>query len=142
MIIISHRGNTSGPNPKWENEPNNIQNLVKNGIPCEVDVWRVNNKYLYLGHDEPQYVVPAYFFNSDLIWAHCKNLDAITFFVNNNYNCKYFWHQNDDFALTSNNKVWTYPGKPYSSESIVVDLSPNWRGTDYGGALGVCVDYL
>jgi hypothetical protein len=31
-----------------------------------------------------------------------------------------FWHQNDDFTLTSKNYIWTYPGQPYTASSVIV----------------------
>ena len=39
MILISHRGNIDGPNPKLENSPEYIQLAMEKGFDVEVDVW-------------------------------------------------------------------------------------------------------
>ena len=53
MILISHRGNLSGPS-KEENHPEHIIKAAAAGFDVEVDVWVINNDY-FLGHDEPRY---------------------------------------------------------------------------------------
>jgi len=50
MILISHRGNVSGPNPKMENSPLFIQSALEQGFNVEIDVWYKDKKF-YLGHD-------------------------------------------------------------------------------------------
>ena len=55
MFFISHRGNTSGPNPRDENKIEYIEETLKN-FDVEIDVWYHKNDY-YLGHDEPSYKV-------------------------------------------------------------------------------------
>jgi hypothetical protein len=57
MILISHRGNISGPNPEQENHPDYIWAAIQAGYDVEVDVWFENGKFM-LGHDEPQYEFP------------------------------------------------------------------------------------
>ena len=32
----------------------------------------------------------------------------------------YFWHQEDDYTLTSQGYIWTYPGKSLTSNSVMV----------------------
>jgi hypothetical protein len=53
----------------------------------------------------------------------------------------YFWHQEDDFTLTSSGYIWTFPNKQVTNESIIVDFSQNWKDKNYS-CYGVCVDYL
>jgi hypothetical protein len=53
---------------------------------------------------------------------------------------KFFWHQSDDFTLTSNGYLWTYPGKPTGPNSIKVDLNLDNHELMYDPA-GICTDY-
>jgi hypothetical protein len=139
MILVSHRGNISGPNPEKENHPDYIKEALSKGYDTELDLW-ANNK-LWLGHDKPQYEIGLKFLfdNFSKLWIHCKNLDAIDvlseFKVFN-----YFWHENDDFTLTSKNFIWTYPGKRVCNKSVlVVDDARKYSGNP---CFGLCSDYL
>ena len=78
------------------------------------------------------------------LWCHAKDfktLDQIR-----KVDCHYFWHQEDDFALTSNNYIWTYPGKPYTPNTIMV-MPETFMSLDKLKNLktyncyGVCTDY-
>ena len=123
MKLIAHRGNTDGPNPLNENSPEYIDSAISRGFDVEVDIWYDTfEKNFYLGHDDPQYVVTPYWLaqRMDNLWIHCKNLDALYEFANNRGGYNYFWHQTDNFTLTNNNYIWTYPGQPYTPRSIIV----------------------
>lgn len=48
-----------------------------------------------------------------------------------------FWHQEDDFQLTSKNYIWTYPNKPLGRHSVCV-LPENPR--QISGVAGICLD--
>ena len=39
MKIISHRGNLNGPESETENSPKKIEEALKLGYECEIDVW-------------------------------------------------------------------------------------------------------
>ena len=56
MILISHRGNLSGPNPNRENSKEYILEALDKGYSVEIDVWLVKDK-IYLGHDNPEYEI-------------------------------------------------------------------------------------
>lgn len=139
MILISHRGNISGPNPDRENSEKYINEALSLGYDVEIDVWGDNK--IWLGHDEPQYETSISFLMNNFrnLWIHCKNLDAIDilseFKVFN-----YFWHEDDDYTLTSKNFVWTYPGKRVCNKSVlVVDDARTYAGQI---CFGLCSDYL
>ena len=74
MILISHRGNISGPNLERENHPEYIFEALQAGYDVEIDVWFVDGKFM-LGHDEPQYEFPFPLLDNNYskIWLHCKN---------------------------------------------------------------------
>ena len=137
MQVILHRGNTSGSNKETENNPKHIK-FILSYYDCEVDVWRVNGD-MYLGHDKPLYPVDNSFFNYSGLWCHAKNLGALHYLTDLGVTC--FYHNVDDFTLTSNKYIWTYPGKPVVKQSIIVDLSKDWRLKNYN-CYGVCVDYI
>ena len=139
MLIISHRGNINGINQDLENNPEHIRNLLNSNIQVEIDVWLKNNTIL-LGHDKPQYIVNKEFLMQDGLWCHAKNLDILYFLLNNKVK-NFFWHQEDDFTLTSSGYIWTYPNKDLTSNSIIVDLDKNWRFKNYN-CFAVCVDFL
>lgn len=138
MIVISHRGNLRGPVKETENSVDQIHFALALGLHCEVDVWCIDNKY-FLGHDYPQYEVSDDFLLTPKLWCHAKNLEAFNSMLKDEVECV-FWHQADDFTLTSNKFIWTYPGKPVSERSVIVDLSENWRDNKYN-CFGVCSDY-
>lgn len=148
MKLIAHRGNTGGPNPLEENNPEYIDLALKIGYDVEIDLWYKEHNY-YLGHDEPQYHVPMTWLvkHKDVLWIHCKNLEALEKMSNTVIEFNYFWHQDDDFTLTSKKYIWTYPGKQYTLNSIVV--MPEWN-TDLNQfpnlinyeCFGICSDYI
>tara|TARA_R110000868_G_scaffold2821_2_gene19537 strand:+ start:6324 stop:6782 length:459 start_codon:yes stop_codon:yes gene_type:complete len=148
MKLIAHRGNIDGPNPSDENNPTHIDKVIKMGYDLEVDLWHKENNY-YLGHDEPQYHVPMSWLvkHKDVLWIHCKNIEALKRISSSLIDFNYFWHQTDDFTLTSKKYIWTYPGKQYTLNSVVV--MPEWN-TDLDQfsnilnykCFGICSDYI
>lgn len=137
--LISHRGNTLGPDKSLENDPTYVLNAIKSGYDCEIDLWLVN-KELFLGHDEPGYTIDIQFLSEykENLWIHCKNFEALEF-LNKIQKFNYFWHQEDRFTLTSKGFIWTYPGNLVSSNSIIVDNQN--KITNYK-CYGVCSDFI
>jgi hypothetical protein len=144
MHFISHRGNLTGPSPLLENHPSYIQHALDEGVDVEIDVWFTDGQF-YLGHDVPQSPVPEHFFTDDRLWFHCKNVEAMyaielrEFFQHSSI--KYFWHQEDDVALTSNKRIWTYPGKKLVPNSIAVLPEVAYNGNLWD-CYGICTDYI
>jgi hypothetical protein len=141
MLKIAHRGNTKGPSSR-ENHPLYIEEAMYLGFDVEVDVWLLENN-LWLGHDKPQYMTSKTFLDryKDKLWVHCKNLAALEYFVKLKEDYKYFWHDNDDYTLTSNGLIWTYPGKPATDCSILV-IQDNSFSNEHLNAFGICSDYV
>lgn len=128
MKLIAHRGNIDGPNPLEENRPEYIEEAISQGYNVEIDIrYDTFDKKLYLGHDEPQYDVDWDWLNKykNFLWIHCKNIESLFQFSLCSSEFNYFWHQNDDFTLTSRNYIWTYPGKLYTPLSVIV--MPEWN---------------
>lgn len=148
MKLIAHRGNIDGPNPIEENNPEYIDFTLEIGYDVEVDLRCENHKF-YLGHDKSQYQVPMTWLikRKDNIWIHCKDFKSLDVLSNSPVDFNYFWHQEDDFTLTSKNYIWTYPGKSFTCRSILVMPEWNINLNQFVDILnyecfGVCSDYV
>ena len=138
MRLISHRGNLVGPSEK-ENEIEQLR-LVSKFMLVETDVWSIDGNW-FLGHDEPKTLVSQEFLTNQNFILHAKNLEALNYLTATKLH--YFWHQNDDFTLTSKNFIWTYPHKDVTTNSIIVCQTrqevAHYKLTD---AWGICTDYV
>jgi len=112
------------------------------GYDVEIDIWLVNNK-IYLGHSDPLYEVDLSFILdiSDKSWFHCKNLESLHMFSKITKTCNFFWHQEDNYTLTSKGHIWTYPGNQTSEISVLVDLDLK-SNLDNCILYGICSDYV
>lgn len=142
MKLIAHRGLINGPDKKLENQPNQILSALEKGYDCEIDLWKIYNKF-YLGHDYPEYPIEQDFLFKSNLWIHAKNLDALYWLSNTNL--VYFWHQNDDFVITSNGYIWSFPDKPLTDKSI--RLMPEWKDPEFKTikkipCYGICSDFV
>ena len=139
MILIAHRGNINGKS-NMENHPEYILKAIKNKFDVEIDIWNIKQKW-WLGHDKPEYQVSEKFLEDINInsWFHCKNLNAL-FYMNKNY--KYFWHENDNYTLTSNGYIWTYPNKNFNNKCIIVDNVVRQISKLKIVPFGICSDYV
>lgn len=137
MIFISHRGNLNGRNANKENKIKYITTALEKNFDVEVDIWYLNGSF-YLGHDEPEEMVDFEFLKMKGLWFHAKNIDAFHELLKLKLVC--FWHQEDDVTLTSNGYIWTYPGKPLTSNSICV--LPEIEKQSNINCAGICSDYI
>jgi hypothetical protein len=142
MKLIAHRGNINGPNMTDENKPQYILDAINSGYYVEIDVWKIDDK-LFLGHDNPVYLITQDFFTlqvKERVYAHAKNISALKWLVENNINC--FSHDKDTAVLTLQGELWTYPGNELTPLSICV--MPEWY-TDIKSienVAGICSDYV
>lgn len=139
---IAHRGNFEGKNPLMENSPSYIDIALKNNFDVEIDL-RMKNKRFYLGHDIEQYLIDIEWIEKrkNNLWIHTKNFEAFSWILENKKNWTCFWHQEDNYALTSNNYIWTYPGYNLSHRSIAVmpELT-NYDIKKIYNCAGICSD--
>lgn len=142
MIFISHRGNLHGKNTEFENNPLYISEALINGFQVEIDVW-YNQGELFLGHDFPQHKINLNFLKDTNLWCHCKNSEAFEF-LHTNKNIHSFWHQNDDYTLTSNGYIWCYPNKKPLKNSVVLNFEEKLLidNNDIKIIYGICSDYI
>lgn len=128
MLIISHRGLLNGPNKDIENHPEQIQKCIDIGYDVEVDL-RYKDGLLYLGHDFAQYEISFEWLTSrkNTLWIHCKDAETLFFMSDKNKGFNgfnYFFHDKDDFTITSKGIIWCYPYQPYNKNSVI--LMPEW----------------
>jgi len=107
MIVISHRGYESGENDKLENNPLQIRRLLSMGIDVEIDV-SYDGRF-FLGHNSGKYEIDIDFLKQDGLWCHAKDSLAFELMLQSGVHC--FWHQCDDYTLTSRGIIWAYPSK-------------------------------
>lgn len=144
MILIAHRGLFQGPDPTKENHPGQIALAIEQGYHVEVDVRYIDGK-LILGHDNADYEIDEYWLRNNKLWIHCKNLEALHYFTKHYWKYNFFWHENDQYTLTSFGFIWTFPGKDLTNQSIMVmpehvDISLN--NTKNITCYGICSDYV
>ena len=137
MILISHRGNLNGINSDKENSPSYLLSALNKGFNVEVDVRFENNKF-YLGHDFSQFEINKDFLQNKSVWCHAKTNEAL--YALHNINAHYFWHQEDDYTITSKGYIWTYPSKKLLPNSICV--LPEKASYKSFNCLGICSDFI
>jgi hypothetical protein len=147
MKIIAHRANIGGPNFKVENKPEQVDKCISEGYDVEIDL-RYNKltDTFWLGHDEPQYKVTPFWLAQRMenLWVHCKDIETLHELSSNRGGFNFFWHQKDDYTLTSKSQIWSYPGQLYTSNTVIV--MPEWNKMNWDmlrvtNCYGICTDY-
>jgi len=143
MRLIAHRGLFEGPNSELENDPGQINIALSKGFNVEVDVWYVNGEWV-TGHDEPIYKVDLKWLQNENFWIHCKNEDAFEQMSYISPKLHYFWHQTDNYTLTSYSVPWVYPGKKLFKTAICVLPEDFMKLKDVKklNVYGFCSDYI
>ena len=143
MKLIAHKGNVNGPDPSTENTPEKIDWCIENGYDVEVDIrYSPETDKFYLGHDGPDSEVNWWWLagRQANLWIHCKDLTTLHEFVTNTSGFNYFWHQGDDYTLTSKGQIWASPGKPYKEDTVRVIEDPE-EVKEYD-CYAICSDYV
>ena len=158
MILISHAGNRYGPDPSQENDPVYIQQALYEGFHVKIDLWvlwirsddedddegRCPTPHLFLGSNAPQYDIDPSFLHQDRVWIQCKNKDALSFCLQHQIPNPFFYHDVDDYTLTSQGQIWTAPGVPLipaSSIANMPEIEPH-PIHPFQQAIGVCSDHV
>lgn len=139
MVYICHRGKKNQHEP--ENEISNIIKNISLGYDCEIDIWKINDK-IYIGHDYTKYEIDIKFLltNSKKLWCHAKNIEALHYLLQFK-ELNSFWHQDDDYTLTSKNYIWVYPNKPLIEGCIsVMPENTDYSICDLSVCHAICTD--
>ena len=148
MKLISHRGNITGPVPELENKPSYVDSAIRKGYFVEVDLREVGGE-LFLGHDEPQYLVDVDWLlaRKDNLYVHIKNCNTLDFVISFSSLSKlnFFYHDSDDAVLTSAGEVWVHPNsEPIGGSIFVMPENRAFTKDDIvkANCSGVCSDYI
>ena len=117
MILISHRGNINGVFPDLENKPSYIYDALNSGYQVEIDLWYDNG--WWTGHDAPTFDITWHVNFLHSCWCHAKNAEALEKLSKISY-AHYFWHQEDNYTLTSRGHIWTHVGQAPMKGAICV----------------------
>lgn len=144
MIFIAHRGNLDGPS-ELENSPSQIEQALKSGFDVEIDVWYFESEQdiagsigYFLGHDCPEYKIDESFLKQEGLWCHAKNISALEKMLSSGIHC--FWHQEDDYTITSQGHIWAYPGVELKKKCIAV-MPETKKFKNIFKCSGICTDY-
>lgn len=146
MIYISHRGNINGSYRDRENRADYINDALNEGFNVEIDVWYMDDQW-WLGHDEPKYKTGTTIFKNKKIWIHAKNPEALNKLREchaHSFGCHYFWHEDDDYAITSKGHIWCHKDAITLPNSIAVlpELEEGGWLTDLKHCEGICSDAI
>jgi hypothetical protein len=100
MKLYAHRGNVDGRNPEKENTLAYLRKALDLGFAVEVDVRSSVSGELYLGHDEPQELVPLEFLRDDRVITHAKDVVSFTKLLRY-HEVNVFFAIDDNVALSS-----------------------------------------
>jgi len=147
LRLISHRGNLNGPSRSTENSPKQIDVCIDLGYDVEIDIRFCGDRF-YLGHDFAENPVDRRWLENraDRLWVHCKDACSLDLLSNSYLNC--FWHDKDDYTVTTCGYVWAYPGKRIISNCVlclpenvkpVDDSTWDWKNN---ASFAVCSDFI
>lgn len=139
MKLIAHRGLFQGPNHQKENSPEQIELALSRGYDCEIDLWVVGHD-LFLGHDSPTYPIKPEYLNDNRFWIHAKNLDAL-YWLSNTSGLNYFWHEADQYAMTSDRHIWTLKQHDCTDRTVVMVVDQPDPSLLKSGCYAICSDY-
>lgn len=144
MRLIAHRGNTHGPNPARENEPDYLLEALDAGFDVECDV-RLVGEYWWLGHDGPQYRARTFLHAvsaeyKDRVWFHAKDPHTLAALLDGWFRCfRCFYHSDETLAVAGGGYIWTCDRTLVTSRTILMDAG---RTEPVEGMFGLCSDYV
>lgn len=145
MKLISHRGNIDGPQSIFENTRDYILDAIDQGYEVEIDL-RARDGWLWLGHDDAYEKTSLEFLSEyqSKLWIHCKNMEALAHLNSMDVytNLNYFWHDNDQYTITSRGWIWAYPHSPILPDTRSIAVLPEIHNTDTTNFAGICSDNI
>lgn len=147
-ILIAHRANIDGPDPKYENTVGKVMSTLSKGYAVEIDVWLDKDvSCIRLGHDAPRMneSVPFSFLENPMIYCHAKTMETLTF-LQHNSKINVFWQTDSKINLTSRGQLWLHSKceeEDYCQKSIVTFLGRERQFFgEYKSFYGLCSDYV
>jgi hypothetical protein len=113
-----------------------IDEAISAGFDVEIDL-RVIGDDFFLGHDHPQYKINLDWLlkRKNNLWIHLKNINSLYYM---NKELHYFWHESDQFTITSKGIIWTYPGFIKNAITVIKTKQKNIPTNIFG----ICTDYV
>jgi glycerophosphoryl diester phosphodiesterase len=146
MKIISHRGYLNGSDSIKENSIQSVNECIELGFDIEIDI-RLNSNNLFLGHDIEKNNISVKWLiqRKDFLWIHCKSFETLNFFIKENLDLNFFWHEKDAFTITSKNFIWAYPSKEIFKNTVNVLPELNLNDEEIlekqKDIFAICTDY-
>ena len=142
MKVISHRAYINGPDESRENNPDAIEEALKDVLYVEVDIRLIGGDY-YLGHDKAKYKVPKSFLRSfkDNLIIHAKDLASAESLARELYYPHWFYHETDPMTITSKGWPWLYPGLFMDVGVILNFKNPNDPYFGKLNSFALCTDW-
>lgn len=129
-----------------ENHPDYIKKALDAGFNVEVDVQSIRNGEALIGHGGPSYTTNLDMICDDRVWCHAKTLSALEDLLHIGAHC--FWHQDDDYTITSKGVIWTARDecggnivRVTKKASDVGEVMTD-NGLLFNHLYGVCCDYV
>ena len=121
MILIANRGNLYGPLPETENSTDTLNDAIARGFHVTIDLWWYDDCF-WLGTRSPKYKLMGggedwlqYSMNS--LWIHARDPEALRRASDLGLNV--FWHQTDEYALTTWGYMLGFYGRPPVGDQFV-----------------------
>lgn len=138
--IIAHRGNLNGKNESLENTIPYILEALNKGFDVEIDAWLIDGS-IYLGHDAPKTIIDINFLKNNKLWVHAKNFEMLIYLNKlKDPEIHYFFHQEDDYTLTSKGYIWGHV-RSQTFENCITVLPEQNLNSNIKNVYGICTDY-
>ena len=86
MLLISNKGNITGPNVLLENTPDYIDFAIQQGYNVKIDFWCHNNKF-FLGTNGPKTQIDWDWLTNtkrlEYLWINCMDTQTFSFLLEN-----------------------------------------------------------
>ena len=125
-FLISHRGNIEGINLEREDSPEYVQEALKKGYHCMVDVWLVGGQHVALGTEAAYFPTTIEFLKDQRIICNARSPEALEFLLRNEVHC--FTLSETSFTLTNGGLIWVKPGGTITPRGVIT--MPEWTLPD------------
>jgi hypothetical protein len=139
MLLISNKGNITGPNVLLENTPEYIDFAIQQGYNVKIDFWYHNNKF-FLGTNRPKTQIDWDWLTNikrlEYLWINCMDTQTFSFLLENGPSLNFFYNKSDNITITSKGIPWSNITNQYTSNTITCN------DTNIDKVVGVCSDWV
>jgi len=139
MLLISDKGNISGPNILLENTPDYIDFAIAQGYNVKIDLWYQDSKF-FLGTNGPKTQIEWDWLTNierlEYLWINCMNIQTFSFLLENGNALNFFYNNTDEVTITSKGFPWSNISNQYNTNTIACNT------TNLDNVIGVCSDWV